>query len=217
MTADTIVGYIATAFALIGLGVGVARWRHLDLGLKLATAYLGATALTDLVVYYVSAHSTRVQSVVRIWFLVSVLLVCATLATFQHDGRRAIWLRVAAIVYGIAWLILSFTVEAFDAYSTYAGPLSGVVILGAALMTIFRRVALARRDLAADPGFLVAVAFAAIGLPTAFQTVVVQLWLNNLIGRGIAYYAMNNAINAFAALILINALRIPGRASESGA
>jgi len=208
-TAVVLTGYAGTAAALAGLGIGIARWPALERGQRAATVFLGTSALCDLAAYAAAYFRHNTQSVARVWFLLSVVLGLEILAAYQRNRRQAALFRLIAGGYVLTWLILGVTVDPIDNYSTFTGPLQGIVILAAAATTLFQRVALGRRDFLSDPGFMIAVALCAVAVPAAFQTVVAQLWLNDHRDMGNSYYVMNNMVDALAALLIIGALRIP--------
>ena len=188
----------------------MARWHRLEPGRRHIALWLGASALSDLTEYSAGPAWHDTQLIARVWFVVSVVLGVAALAAYQHSAHRAAILRAVGGGYVVVWVMLAVTIEPIDRYSTYSGPLQGIVLLGAAVTTLFRRVAVGRRDLLADPGFLIAVALCAIAIPAAFETVVAQFWLNAHLDMANSYYAMNNIVSGLAAILVISALRLPG-------
>ncbi len=150
--------YGATAAAFGGFAVGLWRWRQLGRGQKLVTAWLGVSILSDLASYVAAGVWQNTQPVLQLWLVASVILGLETLAAFQHNRRMVVLFRCMGAAYFVAWLVLAWVVESVARYSTFAAPLQGVVLLGAAVATILRRASLGRRDLAGDAGFLVAIA-----------------------------------------------------------
>ncbi len=205
---DWLAGYGDLAVELGGLGVGIARWPRLARGQRVIATWLGASAVFDIAALIASRRWHNAQPVARLWFVTCVVLAVEALAAYQHSRQRAVVLRWLMAGYVIAWLILVATIEPIDQYSTYSAPLHALVVLGAAVMTVFRRVSLGRRDLLGDPGFLIGVGLSAYAVPEAFRTLVAQLWSNDLPQRGILYYAMSNGVSALASLVLISALLV---------
>jgi hypothetical protein len=211
-------GYFATAAAFVAAVVGAVRWRRLSRGQKLATAWLTASVLADLAVYVLGPRWHDAQPVVQLWFVVSVVLGLEVLASLQADRRTSLIFRWIGIAYGLIWVVLAMKVESVHHYSTFAGPLQGMTLLGGGLAALLRRVTLGRRDLLEDPAFLVSIAMTAIGLVSTFQTLTAQLLLNQHGSFVTSYYTLNNIVSALGALLLLAAINLPaGRDRPSSA
>jgi hypothetical protein len=205
---DWLAAYGALTVELGGFGVGIARWRWLARGQRVIAAWLGAGAMFDIAAIVAARRWHNLQPVARLWFVACVVLAVEALATYQHSRQRVAVLRWVMAGYVLAWLILVATIEPINQYSTYSAPLHALVVLGAAAMTVYRRVSLGRHDLLSDPGFLIGVGLSAYAVPEAFQTLVAQLWINDAPRRSVLYYAMSNGVSALASLVLISALFI---------
>lgn len=200
--------YVATAAALAGFTFGAARWRQLARGQRVLTLWLGASAAADIATYTLESVLGNTQPIAQIWFVASVVLGLEVLASLQYSGSAALWFRGIGVAYGLVWAVLALSVESIHLYSTYASPLQGFVLLGASLAALLRRVAIGRRDFLDDPAFLVCIAFAAIGLVSAFQTLTAQMLMRQNRDFVAGYYTMSNVINALAALVLLTVLRM---------
>ncbi len=201
-------GYFGTGIALVGVAIGAARWRQLGRGQRFIALWLGASALVDLTTYLAAPILRDTQQIGRVWFLVSVMLAMEALASYQHSQTRAMIFRAAWAGYAALWVAFALTIEPIMRLSTFSAPLQGIVLLGASVATLFRRVSIGRRDFLADAGFLIAVALAAVAVPAAFQTVVAQLWLNDHLKMAYTYYSTNNVVSALAAGVMIIAIRV---------
>jgi hypothetical protein len=208
--ADWLAGYAATAVEFGGFGVGVTQWRRLARGQRLIAVWLGTSALADLAEYIIAPISNNVQPIANLWFAASVILAVEALAAYQNSRQRAALLRTAIGLYLLLWVILVATIDPLNRYSSYVGPVHGLVILCAAVITIFRRVSLGRRDLSSDPGFLVAAALSVYAILAAFQTLVAQALLNLHRQQAIMFYAMCSVVGALGVLVIIRALMVPG-------
>jgi hypothetical protein len=205
---ELLAGYGALAAELGGVVLGAARWAQLDAGCRMIVAWLGASALADIAEFIAAPIWHNVQPVARVWYVLSVSFALLSLAAFQHVRRRATVIHGVIGVYLVAWVLLLMTVEPLKNYSAYIGPLHGLLILAAAGITLFRRVAVTRRDLLADPAFLVATALSVYAIPATFRTLIAQILVNGPVSRLINFYAICSVISLFAVLIVIDALLV---------
>ena len=202
-------GYLGTGTALVGVAIGGARWRQLGRGQRFIVFWLGTSALIDLTTYVAAPILRDTQQIGRVWFLASVVLAVEALAAYQQSGVRTSIFRLVWAGYAVTWVAFALTIEPIRRLSTFSGPLQGIVLLGASVATLFRRVSIGRRDFLADAGFLIAAALAAVAIPAAFQTVAAQVWLNGNVKMVYTYYSMNNIVSVLAAGVMIVAIRLP--------
>jgi hypothetical protein len=192
----------------IGFAIGLKSWRGLDRGQRLMALWLGASALTDLAAFALARSIGNTQPAARVWYALSVAFALEALARYQGSSRLATMLRVGIVGYLALWLVLLVTVEPPLNYSTYSAPVHAIVILAAAVVTLFRRVALSRGDLVEDSGFLFSVALIAYAVPSALQTLVAQLWNSDYLSRTVAYYTAHSVVSVLAALVVIRGVSI---------
>jgi hypothetical protein len=178
---------VAFAVEIAGGAIGLYRWPRLSRAQRLMTLWLVASALVDLLIETTSARTRNAQPLAHVWYAASVIFGVGAMAALQSD-RRLVRIHQGIVVAFLAiWGGLAATVEPITEYSKYSAPLHAVVILGAALAALFRRVVTARDDLLLDSGFLLSVGLIAYAVPSAFQTLVAQLWLREHPANTMAY------------------------------
>lgn len=209
--------YLGIAAELAGVVFGLSRWTKIGAGKRLIILWLAASATSDLLTIYYARHMQNSQLVAHYWFLATVIFGVEALRAYQHCRQRALVFRCIGVAYFVAWLILSFTIESSASYSTYLGPLEGLVLLGAAVATLFRRVAIGRHEFLADSGFLIAAAVCGVAILAAFQTVVAQLWMRTDPNMLAVYYALNNLVTVLAAIVIVRALQLDDTARPADA
>ncbi|HEY4101829.1 MAG TPA: hypothetical protein VGM20_13225 [Gemmatimonadales bacterium] len=196
----------SSAVEFIGFLIGSIRWRRLGPGQRAATLWFGAATVSDAVVLFLSYHGQNTQPSGRVWYAASVVLALEALARFQSEQRRVVAFRVASVAYVLTSIVLLVTGEPLNAMTTYAAPLHALVILIAAVVTVFRRTLLGRGDLFSDPGFLVAAGLIGYAVAAVFETLVAQLWTATLPNYVEAFFAACNILTALAEIVIIRAL-----------
>lgn len=195
--------YAINVTILLASMAAILAWRRSDRERRLASAWLWALAISSAASYVAKKTIQNTQVTAQFWFPVSVVLAMETLAAMQGSVRRRDAFRIAAGVYVLAWgFLLLMAVEDPEAYSPIAAPLHAITIATAALLTLMRRVALARGDLLHDTGFLVSIALALFTLPAAFLTHVGRLWIPTHMDWVRLYYGARNLVSVCAMILL---------------
>jgi hypothetical protein len=192
-----------------GFLVGVWRWRSLGRGQKVITLWFGAAIGFDLLALALAPRLLNTQPISNTLYPISVVLALEALASYQVTRVFAIRFRLVAAAYVVTWAVLHLTVERLTDYSTFAAPLSGIVVLACAALVLFQRVARGRSDVLTDPAFLIAAGLCGCAVADVFRTLVAGLLLHDHPYYALAYYSACNLILTLAELIIIRALLVP--------
>lgn len=206
---NAVVAYGSSAVELAGAVVGLRRWRRIAGGQRAITLWFTAAAMTDVGVIIAARQHHNTQSLIRIWFALSVILALDALSRYQFDQGRVAVFRLAIGMYLAAWLVLLTTIEPLAAFASYSAPLHTVVILSAAVLTLLRRASIGRGELMMDSGFLIAAGLAGYAVADVFEMVVAPLWATDFPQGVMIYNTVSNLVTALAELVIIKALFLP--------
>ncbi len=188
----------------LGFLVGAFVWRRVR-NQRLMVFWLGLSAITDWAFLIAARTSGNSRPVVRVWYAASVVAALAAMAAYQGSPRRAKLLWGASAAYVVLWTILLLTIEPIAEYSSYSAPIHALLILAAAVMTLFRRVAVARGDLVRDAGFLFAAGLIVYAVPATIQALVPQVMG---LGGASAYYALTDVISFMGTALIVAGLLV---------
>lgn len=161
--------YLGDAVEITGALIGLARWKFVGRAERMIALWFSAAVLSDLLEALLKGPLQNVQPIAAGWVLASALLALEALARTQTTSARALPFRLAAAGYAVAWLVLHATIDPWLSYSAYAAPLHAVVVLAAAGLVVFRRMAIGRTDPLVDPTFVLAAGLCGYAVSDVFR------------------------------------------------
>lgn len=153
-----IVGHAITVLYVLGIAAGIARWRTLGKGMRVVVLYLGVALVSTVVTYLMGQRNINNLWVLHIYTLMSCLILLYVFALWETSKLVRRGISASAVIFAGAWGISKLLLEDFGSFDNFTMPLATLLLVGAAVRTLYGMVGSTRHSVVRDARFWVSVA-----------------------------------------------------------
>jgi hypothetical protein len=148
---------LITALYVLWIVSGIVRWGALGKGIRVLVAYLGIALVSTSVTYWMGRSNINNLWVLHLYTLLSTLVLLYVFVIWEnHPAVRRV-MSGSAFFFAVIWGLSKLFLEDFALFDSFTMPLAAVLLVSAAVRTLWSITGSTKHSVVRDARFWVAV------------------------------------------------------------